>query len=94
LDYRNQNSIISGNVSVVPVLIVDQDVWPPALIAVTIISGLGGIRYAGSLQVGYAGIMVQSKSTMLIVDHYVSESSQMFNEFIMLRIGFTVVTYV
>jgi hypothetical protein len=38
--------------------------------------------------------MVQSKSTMLIVDHYVSESSQMFNEFIMFRIGFTVVTYV
>ena len=31
---------------------------------------------------------------MLIVDHYVSESSQMFNEFIMLRIRLAIITYV
>jgi exopolysaccharide biosynthesis protein len=31
---------------------------------------------------------------MLHIDHYVSESSQMFNEFVVFRIGFTVVTYV
>ncbi len=31
---------------------------------------------------------------MLRVDHYVSESSQMFDEIIMLRIRFAIITYV